>query len=51
MVLPKIHDDAKIFFYSTTASPVVPHLGAHGCYPATKEVALVLNFPQTFFDF
>lgn len=36
----------RSFFYSTTASPVVPHLDARGCYPATKEGALVLTFPQ-----
>lgn len=46
MVQPKIHYDPEIFFYSTTASPVVPHLDVCRCYPATKAVALVLGFSQ-----
>lgn len=46
MVQPKIHCGPEIFFYSTSASPVVPHLNVCRCSSATKGVAFVFSFSQ-----
>lgn len=47
MVQPKIHCGPEIFFYSTSASPVVPHLNVCRCCSATKGVAFVFSFSPT----